>query len=202
MIRYNNVFIAVIILLLTACASTSQQSDSIDEQLNFNNKVVFKVELKIKKQYSVALNYLKVNKVNKAQKILEDIATKSPGLPGVHLNLALLYYHLKYFKRSRTELNKVFKVSNKNELAYNLSGSLYRQAGQFTLAKNSYSRSLKLVPDYADAHLNIAILFDIYLQNWTDAKQHYLRYLDLSNNNTKQVKLWLQDLELRMSKGT
>ncbi len=202
MIRYNNVITAIIVLFLTACASTSQQDDVIDAQLIIKNKVDIEVKPEIKKQYFVALNYLKTNEVKKAQKILEEIATNSPGIPGVHLNLALLYYHLKNFKRSRSELDSVFKVSKNNELAYNLSGSLYRQAGKFVLAKNAYSRALKLVPDYADAHLNIAILFDIYLQYWIDAKQHYLRYLDLSNNNTKQVKLWLQDLELRMSKGT
>ncbi len=60
-----------------------------------------------------------------------------------------------------------------------------------------------LFSDFADAHLNLAILYDIYLQFFYDAHDHYQRYLELApeDETAKKVKLWLQDLQQRMLQG-
>ncbi len=198
--RFNNISLFLIFLLLSACSSAVRQSDFDNDVVKNETKLVT-ITSKTQKTYDIAIQYLKNNQVKKAQKLLLDLANDNPEISGIHLNLALIYYRLFQFELSRQSLNKVLRLSPKNSLAYNLSGTLYREAGKFDLAREAYLFALTLSPNYADAHLNIAILFDIYLVSLTDAKQHYLRYLELNKGDNTKVKLWLQDLELRISKG-
>ncbi|VAX01463.1 hypothetical protein MNBD_GAMMA22-1965 [hydrothermal vent metagenome] len=191
MMLFNKILLLLLLSVLFSCSSAVRQ---------VNLKTV-DITSKFQRKYSVAINYLKNNQVKKAQKLLTNLAKEFQDFPGIHLNLALIYYRLSELELSRKSINIVLKISPENSLAYNLSGTLYRKAGEFTLARKDYLTALKISPNYADAHLNIAILFDIYLQSLLDAKQHYLKYLKYTSDDNKQVELWLQDLETRISKG-
>ncbi len=197
---FNNISLFLILFLLFSCSSTLRKNNPDSE--NFNNEThVVKITSEVQSSYDTAIKYLKNNQIKKAQQLLVRLAKDNPGISGIHLNLALIYYRSFKFELSRQSLNKVLKISSKNSLAFNLSGTLYREAGKFKLAREAYLFALKLSPNYADAHLNIAILFDIYLESFKDAKQHYLSYLELNKGDNTKIKLWLQDLELRISKG-
>ncbi len=60
-------------------------------------------------------------------------------------------------------------------------------------------RALELQPDYADAHLNLGILLELYLQQPQAALEHYARYHQLEGDQDKRVNLWITDLKRRLS---
>ncbi len=69
--------------------------------------------------------------------------------------------------------------------------------GMFDESLAAYKKSLKLDHDYALAHRNIGILYDLYLQLPEQALNHYKKYLQLTSEPDKQVNNWIIDLERR-----
>ena len=60
-------------------------------------------------------------------------------------------------------------------------------------------RAISHNSDYANAHLNIAVLFDIYLYDLDRAMQHYKMYQSLTNASDELVGKWVVDLERQIS---
>ena len=74
----------------------------------------------------------------------------------------------------------------------------HRAGGRFAEARADYEQALKLDPLFADVHLNLAILLDLYLGLPQAALQHYERYQEIVGGEDKQVKLWITDLKQRL----
>ena len=83
--------------------------------------------------------------------------------------------------------------------AYNRLGILYRNAGRFEDARKIYERGLGIDAQYRLIHLNIGILYDLYLRNPGLALDHYRRYQLLSGEEDKKIKIWISDLEKRQN---
>ncbi len=73
----------------------------------------------------------------------------------------------------------------------------YRHKGQFAKAREAYESALALDPAYADAHLNLGVLLDLYLAEPTLALVHYERYLALAPGGDAAVGKWVADLKTR-----
>ena len=78
---------------------------------------------------------------------------------------------------------------------FNQLGVSYRHAGKFTKAREAYETALAIDPNYADAHLNLGVLLDLYLGDNTLALVHYERYLALGGDAA--VGKWVADLKNR-----
>lgn len=197
--QFNSLLLVITTLFLTACASNGgRRAAPIQVNVPAGQAILVNITPEIASQYQQALALLKQQQLPAALKAFGSLAGTTPGIAGVHLNIALIHFQLGQFNFAREQVDKVIAVAPQNAIAYNLSGSLYRQQGQFKAARLAYAKALKMAPDYAMAHLNMAILFDIYFQYWQDAERHYRRYLDLSSDDNDQVKLWLQDLQWRL----
>jgi tetratricopeptide (TPR) repeat protein len=61
---------------------------------------------------------------------------------------------------------------------YNLA-VIYEDAGRYKEAVREYKKTLDLVPDNADIHYNLGIIYDDYLQDNEKANFYYGRYLEL-----------------------
>ena len=81
--------------------------------------------------------------------------------------------------------------------AYNQLGILYRKIGRFTDAVNSYQRALAIQPDYALAHLNLGVLYDLYLQQPDKALQEFERYASLTGGSDALVNSWIKEIKSR-----
>jgi len=53
-------------------------------------------------------------------------------------------------------------------------------------------------PNYPQAHLNAAVLFELYRGKFIQAKTHYQAYLALKPND-KQTQKWLAGLEIKLA---
>ena len=70
-----------------------------------------------------------------------------------------------------------------------------REDGKFDQAEKLYIQALSTYPDYENAHLNLAILCDVYLRKIDCALDHYQKYLNISGNQDKQVIAWMSQLK-------
>jgi len=74
-------------------------------------------------------------------------------------------------------------------------GLVYDQNRQFELALIEYEKALEAVPDDADVHYNLAILYDEYLLDKKKAIKHYQAYLKFCPDARDAVKVsyWINE---------
>lgn len=125
-----------------------------------------------------------------------DLAT---SFAGVYLNLAIIAEQQGDTQRAQAYVNQALKANPLNPYAHNFNGVLARQRGDFALAKKSYQQALSSMPNYQQAHLNLAILAELYQGDFVLAKQHYQAYLAIVSDD-KKVQRWLAVLELKLDK--
>jgi lipoprotein NlpI len=97
-------------------------------------------------------------------------------------------------------LNKAIKINPNRPDTYNQLGIVLRSAGQFKAARDAYEQALRFDSNYAYAHLNLGILYDLYLRDARKALDHYERYQNLLPVQDKQVSKWVVDLKRRTQK--
>ena len=134
---------------------------------------------------------------------LTEVSTEQgnlvPSFAGAYLNLAIIAEQQGDPQRAQAYVNQALKANPLNPYAHNFNGVLARQRGDFALAKKSYQQALSSMPNYQQAHLNLAILAELYQGDFVLAKQHYQAYLAIVSND-KKVQRWLAVLELKLDK--
>jgi|TARA_B100000809_G_C15110558_1_gene520448 tetratricopeptide (TPR) repeat protein len=83
--------------------------------------------------------------------------------------------------------------------ALNLSGYLAQKKGEMNKVKSYYLKAISHQSDYVLAHYNVALLFDIYLQDIAKAIEHYQFYLAYSEQKDENTKNWLEALQVAMA---
>lgn len=201
---YSNILLICLAIFVTGCAGTGglevaepvivelPDDDGSDSVVITDEAIAdFKAGLRISKNDGSAA----------AKDYWLDYTRTYPDVPGGHLNLAFAYYHLSEKNNSLDSVQTALELSPRNAPAYTLLGTLQRERGEFRESRISYSKALVANPDLAEAHLNIGILYDIYLQYLLDARTHYNRYVELGGARSDTVKQWLQDLEFRIKRA-
>ena len=77
-------------------------------------------------------------------------------------------------------------------------GLLSRFTGVFEAAVRHYLNCLERVPGNDAAHLNLGILYELYLGRLTEALASYRQYQALQSEEDRRVKGWVMDLERRL----
>lgn len=153
-----------------------------------------------RKAYEHALGLMLANKLPEAERELTALVERQPALAGPYANLGILY-----FREGRTaDAVKVLEHAielNPRPAYYNELGMVHRTEGRFEAAEQAYRRALELDPDYAYAHLNLGILYDLYLQQPDRALPHYERYRALAPGEAGTVEKWIADLKRRTSQA-
>jgi tetratricopeptide (TPR) repeat protein len=82
--------------------------------------------------------------------------------------------------------------------AYNRLGIVARREGRFADAEQAYLRAIEIDPNHANAHLNLGVLCDLYLQQPQRALEAFERYLSLSPAPDEKVSAWVKELKVRL----
>jgi tetratricopeptide (TPR) repeat protein len=77
-------------------------------------------------------------------------------------------------------------------------GIAYRKAGRFEDARAAYERALAADPGLADAHCNLGILLDLYLDDPAAALPHFERAQALAPDTDPKVAAWVVELRTRL----
>lgn len=92
---------------------------------------------------------------------------------------------------------KAIAINGDNVNAYLRLALTQRKMGRYLHAQNTYAAVLKLWPDYPEAHLNLAVLYDIYLNHPLRAQKHMEAYQFLTDGENTQVAAWLEEIRSR-----
>ena len=147
-------------------------------------------------QFQSALQKMQAHDYAGAEPILVSLTKTNPSLPGPYVNLGIVYARTNRADAAIQALKQALAINGRNAAAQNQLGILLRQAGQLQAASQAYEAALAAAPDYANAHLNLALLYDVYLRQPALALPHYEQYRKLVPSDAR-VAVWIADLKQR-----
>lgn len=208
---FNNktLWLTLLLLLATGCSSTPEpvpqpeKEPVVVEAASAEEVVVEEEPVDFNQQfYEEAVAELKAGETELALELLVQVSNDAPDKPRVFTNLGLAYYKLQQPDLAEQAFKQAVSRDDRDAVAHNHLGVLQRQKGQFESARDHYQRAIKINSDYASAHLNLGILFDIYLQDLKLALRQYQKYQTLVSEEDTTVKGWIVDIQRRLKTNT
>ena len=147
--------------------------------------------------FAQALQHMQAGEAGEAEAEFRQLAVDHPQFDGPQLNLGLLYLRDSRLTDAETAFRQAQDLAPANPVAGNELGIVERKLGKFAAAEEAYRRALSVGPDFAPAHLNLGILYDLYLDQPQQALEQYERYIALAGEN-KQVAGWVVELRKRV----
>ena len=183
-------------LLITSCSSTNETNIVSSSGLS-----PLEQSDSERNEYRKAILLLNKNQLDTAKDIFLKLKSTRPELAGPYANLAIIA--LKQNQPDKAlELVKTSLIRNdKLPQALNLLAYIEQENGEIKSAEKHYLEAIKYNENYALAHYNIALLYDIYLQNVDKAIPHYERYMKLINNKDKTTADWVEQLKRTRENG-
>lgn len=148
-------------------------------------------------QYNQALQLMKSGRNTDAELEFKQLLAGYPQLTGPQVNLGLLYLHDSRLPEAEAAFKSVLGQNPSNVVAGNELGIVERRLGKFTEAEAAYQRTIAVDPNYAPAHLNLGVLYDLYLAQPQKALEEFERYIAIAGDN-KQVTGWVVELRKRV----
>lgn len=155
------------------------------------------VSASVQRAFDDARRALQAGRIDDAERGFVALTQSNPELGGPHANLGLLHRQAGKLAEAAADFELAVKANPQQPVYLNQLGITYRQLGEFQKARDAYERAILLAPDYAAAHLNLGILYDLYLWDGARALAAYDRYLALASDEDGKVKKWIVDLRNR-----
>lgn len=192
---YNRTLL-IIIFFLAGCATDQQPSQQAGTQLITSPPTSGDIE-----RYREALTQLAQHKYQDASPVLLDLTQQHPDLAGPWANLGLISLRQGNTSDAEKYVREALKHNPRLPAALNLLGSIEYTKGNIRVAEKLFLDAIDSNPDYSMAHYNIALLYDIFLQDIAKAISHYEKYLQLTGNNDTKTQQWLEELRTTLKRG-
>lgn len=147
-----------------------------------------------------AIGLLKAKNYRQAEANLEEIIKVRPDLAEAFFNLGLAKQKLGKHNEAIVQLQAGLKLKPADIEAINLVAISQRSLGRFADAEITYRHGLTLAPTNDALHLNIGILYELYLFKPELALEHYRQYLTLAKTPDGKVAGWIAQLERKAGK--
>ncbi|MDC0662419.1 tetratricopeptide repeat protein [Marinobacter sp. SS21] len=147
--------------------------------------------------FRTASALLDAEKYRDARIAFRQMTRDFPELSGPWVKLGDIAEARGYQDKAEEAYRQALEVNPNNVNAY-LSLALHlRRKGEFVGAQQVYIDALTLWKDFPGAHLNLAILYDLYLNRPELAQPHYEAYDFLTDGSHPQVANWLIEVRRR-----
>jgi tetratricopeptide (TPR) repeat protein len=147
--------------------------------------------------YAQALQLMKSGRNTDAELEFKALVVAYPQFTGPQVNLGLLYLRDSRLPEAEAAFKAALEQKPTDVVAGNELGIALRRLGKFTEAEAAYRRTIAAEPNYAPAHLNLGVLYDLYLAQPQKALEEFERYLEIAGEN-KQVAGWVVELRKRV----
>lgn len=176
-------------------SSVTQDSTANSIQVPPYNNRAERQAKKSENDFQQALILMEQERWDEASSLLSYIAKESPLLAGPALNLGIIHLHQGEPEQAMAAFKEAANRHPENPHAYLYQGIAQRQQGLFKQAEESYFKSLELAPDYAQANINLGILYELYLQQPEKALFQYEKYQELQETPDPLVNNWITVLK-------
>ena len=210
MTYFKPLYALLLSLLLAGCSQTISDKTSAPLQTTGYDEVlssetadavtsVATVELTVaqQKQFAEAKALLLNGDSKAATEAFSTLAQQLPSANGIWYNLALSQWQSGSVEAAAQTLQQLAINSPTYSAGHNLAGVLARQQGRFIGAEQHFKLALSASPENANAHKNLAFLYELYLNKPLQAHYHYKQYFALTGD--EQATAWLALLEQQLA---
>jgi TolA-binding protein len=147
--------------------------------------------------FSAADVQLKQGALDRAQEKFATLAEKYPDLSGPWVKLGEIAEDREQYAQAVGYYREAISRNKNNVNAYIALGMVQRRLGRFNDAQDTYLAALDVWKDFPEAHLNLAILYDLYADEAEAAQKHYEAYDFLTGSKDQDVQKWLVEVRNR-----
>ena len=134
----------------------------------------------------------------KAEFGFKELSHLYPDYPGVYVNLAIIHAHNDNDAATRAAIDAALALNANHPAALNQLGMLLRRNGKFIEAEAAYLKAVTVSPEYALAHYNLGVLYELYMQRLDEALRHFVAYKSIVGED-RRVEKWIADLQRRVA---
>lgn len=138
----------------------------------------------------------------KAESLLVPITETDTRLSGPWVLLGDIAQQQDDLDKAVNHYQRALQINRDNVNAYIRLAKVQREQGQFIQAQHTYTKALGVWKDFPEAHLNLAILYDIYLNHPLRAQKHMEAYQFLTGGSDERVAKWLTEIQKRTGVAT
>lgn len=191
-------FLITWVFLLFACAQTPKQEEVLDP----NQRIKQPIPEGAEQAFAQVLSAMDQQYWELAENYLKAMQLNYPELPSVYVNLGWVYQQQGNTAQAIEAYATVLDWRTQYRPdAHLMLAKLHREAGDFALAENVYVQALGVWPDEPKLHINLGILYDLYLDDPARALSFFKQaqaILIETDKEDKQLKGWIRDLERRI----
>lgn len=186
--------ILLVLFFISACANKATKPEIvIEKSVESTKPVLTKLH---QSEYEKGLDLMKAKSYDQAHIIFTKLTTSYPNLAGAYVNLALIYNAKSDGNKAELTISKALEINPNNVDALIQMAVLSQKSGRFKDVERYLLTAEAIESSNQIVQYNLAVLYEIYLQQYDDAINHYENYLALTSNDDKEtVKRWIQLLE-------
>lgn len=183
--KINWLLLLAFAILMHGCASTPPGANKVEATTGSQKSRPA--------QYTYAIDLMKRGEAAKAYDVLNKLSGEYPNAD-VFTNLAIINLKQKQYDKALENIEKSISVNEKDAISRNIYGLALKNTGKFTRAESEYNKSIQIDPAYPAPYLNIAILYDVFLDSPKKSIPYYRKYQEVSGKN---IDKWLIEVERR-----
>ena len=173
-----------------------------EAQINPYEKQKGRIKKEAIKQFILAKRLFTAKDYVAAKIKFEQITKAFPKLSGPWVYLGDIDFQSENFEKAESHYKKAIETNSENTNAYLRLGLAQRKQGKFLIAQHTYAKLLSMWPDFPEAHLNIGVLYDLYLNHPIRAQRHIEAFLFLTQGENQDIVKWLEDVKSRTGMAT
>jgi len=185
--------ILLILLFLSGCANSVKKPEIVVTQVEATIPILTKIH---QSDYQKAVGLMKAKSFDEAHTIFTNLTTVYPNLAGAYVNLAFIYRAKSDENEAELYINKALEINPNNIDALIQIAASSQKKGEFKEVERYLLMAEAVDSSNDTVQYNLAVLYELYLQQYDDAINHYENYIALSSNDDKEtVKRWVKLLE-------
>ena len=191
---FRYLLLLIFFSFLVACSSATKKPVIVIEQTQTNNLPVLNEEEKV--SYQSAVKMMSEESYAQAEILFKTLIEKHPKLTGAYVNLGVIKKKNKQLDLATQFFSKALEVNPNFIDALLQKALIYQDLGEFSNAEDLLRRAEAIQPDHPLVNYNLGVLYELYLQEYSLAIQHYERYVTVSSSDdVETVKRWIKLLE-------
>ena len=153
-------------------------------------------------QFDEAMRALRAGEMDQASLTFQELALRYPALSSPLLNLGLMEQKQNRHESAVSYFVRALERAPHSPVIYTSLGVSYRNLGKLKDAETAYLAAIAADSDYSQAHFNLAILQDLYLQQPEKAIHEYETYQSLLTVPDTKVTAWIKDIKGRIGESS
>jgi tetratricopeptide (TPR) repeat protein len=164
-------------------AAQAAEMEVTREATGFTITQDLRVSGAVRSDYESAIRLLEQQQIEQGIALLVKVTGEAPAAIAPHIDLGIAYGLTGDLDRAELSLKRALELDPGHPIANNELGMVYRRKGQFAEA-------------FHFAHRNLAILCDLYLQDFGCALEHYEAYRQAVPDDQDATR-WIADVNSR-----